>query len=181
MFRSIRCPLPHFRCQLQDQVVTCTHDYLAVNQRFPQSPPWVWLYFVRAAHRTQRNILLTRAPIIIKGHNSGATWWEAGMEQGVGSGQRWSTLFPGAAPPPPFPSVHQLESCEPLPSWIFMGASLRRKDWLDHWPLETALGLQPLSSPGGQGSGLEVPALWSLSWLCWPSAPTFGTFPKSSH
>ena len=95
------------------------------------------------------------------------------MEQGVGSGHRWSTLFPGPAPPP-FPSVHQLESFESLSSWIFMDASLCRKDWLDHWPLETVLDLQPLSSPGaiqggahpqGEGTRSSSPRVIQLAVL----------------
>lgn len=36
-------PLPEFRCQCQVQVVTCSSNWLAINQRLSKLPPLVWL------------------------------------------------------------------------------------------------------------------------------------------
>ena len=44
--------------QSEVQVVTCTSDQLAINQRLPWPTPWGQL-ITRIAHKTQRNILLT--------------------------------------------------------------------------------------------------------------------------
>ena len=36
-------PPPEFRCQCQVQVVTCSSNWLAINQRLSKLPPLVWL------------------------------------------------------------------------------------------------------------------------------------------
>ena len=54
---------PHFRHQLQVQVVTYASDWLEVNWRLSWPSSLGLINFVRAAHRTQRNILLTRLPV----------------------------------------------------------------------------------------------------------------------
>lgn len=35
----------HFSRQTQTQVISCASDQSAVDQRFQQSPPWIWLIF----------------------------------------------------------------------------------------------------------------------------------------
>ena len=47
------------------QVVTFSSDWLATDLRFLRAPPYV-CHFARAAHKTQRNILLTRLPAYYK-------------------------------------------------------------------------------------------------------------------
>ena len=44
--------LPAFRHQSQVQVVTCASDQLAVNQRFPQPPPWIQLICYRGSQNS---------------------------------------------------------------------------------------------------------------------------------
>ena len=69
------CP-PHFRGQMQVQVVACASDWPAINQKFPHSPPQL-SSFARVAPRAQENSVLYS--IIINGREAMAKVW--GKEQ----------------------------------------------------------------------------------------------------
>ena len=48
---------PHFRCQLQVQVVTCTSDRLAVAWKIPWHPPWVWLIWWSSSQNSEKHFI----------------------------------------------------------------------------------------------------------------------------
>ena len=48
-------PPPHFRCQLQVQIVLCTSDWPPINQRFPQPPPRVWLICWNGSQNSEKH------------------------------------------------------------------------------------------------------------------------------
>ena len=121
----------------------------------------------RAAHRTQRNTLLTRSPVL---------WKDITQEQMRGEihrarvGEGW-----GASGPSPgtllSPNLHVFPSLalRTMSFWDFMEASLHRRDWLNHGSVETD-STSSLSLLPSQGVGLSSPAslhpsVWSRSHL----------------
>ena len=78
---------------------------------------------------------------IIKGHISGTARWKRYRRKCMREGaQNFHGLW--AATLPESPHIHQTLSFQG-----FMEASLHKHDWLNHWPLEAELNLQPLSQP----------------------------------
>ena len=63
------CP-PHFRGQMQVQVVACASDWPAINQSFPGPPPWVQLICLSGSQNSEILYLLGQR-LIITGFNSG--------------------------------------------------------------------------------------------------------------
>lgn len=43
MIKSYKTSHPYFQHQLQVWVITCASDQMVINQRFPRSPPYIWL------------------------------------------------------------------------------------------------------------------------------------------
>ena len=146
-------PHPHFRRQLQGQIVTCDSDWLAVDWSFQW--PHHWLTDLR------ETFYLLDDWFIIKGYNSGSARWKRCVGQGVWEGAwsfsahfEWTTV-------PTTPRVRQPGRSPNRVLLDFTEASLHRHDWLNHWPLVIELHLQPLSLPWGgvAGMGLKVPTL----------------------
>ena len=120
---------------------------------------------MRAAHRTQRNILLTRQLVYCKRiiqeqpDGRGAQGKVCGKRRGVSR-----PSLSGSESPPVHPS-----GSSPNPVLLgFMEASFHRQSWLNHWPFVMELNLQPLSPPQSQRWDWSFqPSL--IKWLAPPA------------
>lgn len=92
------------------------------------------------------------------------------------------------------PCIHQPGSSLNTSCWVFMEASLHRRDWVNDWPLVVALKspapLRNLLEGSGRGMGgwvghwwewvgLKVPTLWSSGWFPGNQPPSLGAIQKS--
>ena len=132
---------PHFRCQLQAQVITCDSDHPAKYWRSPQLLPWVRLFYWSISQNSG-NCSLGHL-FIIKGYNSGAVRWKRCMGK--------SALSRYVAPP----YVHQSRSPQNPVLLRVMEASLHRHDWLNDWLLAVDKTSSPYPFPTGHGGGTE--------------------------
>ena len=108
--------------QLPLQVVLCASDRLAVNQRYP----WHLLgfnYFARAAHRTQRNMLLPRLLVCYKGYER--IWINSWMNRWTRRGPEHRSFWVGDL------AIWKLSETPSF--WVFMEVSSHMQDGRNHW------------------------------------------------
>lgn len=141
------------------------------REEVPTSPFLEFDEFARAAHKTQRNISLTRWPywFVTKGHNWGTA---------RGRDAQAKTCRKSMELPCPLLVGHSHQIC--LSNHVYQPRSspfgvlwrlhyIGMHDWLNHWLLVTEVYLQPLSPPWMLWSGTEC-SHHLITWLV--SLPT---------
>lgn len=140
------------------QVVTCTSDQLATNQRFPKPPPqvqlicwsgsessekrctyWIMVYYKRTRQKIQTII----------------RWKRCLIGEGMGKGHRACVSSESARVPKPPLGHHPWSSPNPI-LLGFVEAPLHRQDWWKHWPQATNPGSSPSPCLRGQLGGTEI-------------------------
>lgn len=99
---------------------------------------------------------------ITKGCNSETVRWKRHFEQWVGKGRGASAFSPSVPLSPNRQVFTNPEALQTLFLGSFVEGSLRRHNWLSHWPLAAECDLQPLFPPQRLGvgwRGLKVPIL----------------------
>jgi hypothetical protein len=148
---------PHFRCQLQSQIVAYTSEFLTVNQVY--YIPLLRFNYLIVTHRTQ-GILCSYLSTYNKGYDKGYIWvsrWKRCLGQGKEREKGHTASIPSR-------NLHVLNYPEVhLHSVLldFYGglASLCSYDWLNYWPLVINSTFSVYHLPRCWGLGLKVPTL----------------------
>ena len=157
------CPASYCRAQSQTPcVITCASDWLQI--RGPQNPFIGFYEFARAAHKTQRDCLLTRSLVYYNGICSGATSCKSCMGQGMGKGPLTSIPCPGP-PLSQIPSRSPTRSSLNQASCMFMEASLQRHGGLNHWPLMIDSTSSPFAPHCRSVDGTEISNPLKTRWV----------------
>ena len=117
-------PVPHFRCQLQVQVVTCASDQPAINFRFPRPPPLVWLICWSCSQNSGN-----------KGYQK--IQINSQIKRYTAQGPKQKSFCPGGVWRPAWWHMEvfwftNLEGLQTPSFGGFMEAPLHRHDWLNH-------------------------------------------------